>query len=135
VNNLHSEYELKQLTVQAIADLHNRTVFGVLNKLQSEGLIDEKWSDARGYQAVPVLSLKHPIELEDDTDVPDDDPNDEDYVPNDESDADDDEESEVDDEEFDPYSLKQKVDFIDKQISGIYKFLQSKFHLQKGVLP
>ena len=48
INRLHNEYELKELSIEEIAELHERTVFSILYKLMEEGLIDEKWSNVKG---------------------------------------------------------------------------------------
>jgi len=135
LNALHSEYENKQLTVQEIAALHNRTVRGVLNKLASEGLIDFSWKDARGWVSAPVLSLKPPIEFdegeEEDTDVSvvSDDPNDEDYVPEESEDGDDHDDT----EEEEPVDVKQQFQYLQGQISSIFKFLQDNFPKKRVV--
>ena len=47
--SLHREYELLEMTIQDIADKHQRSVDAILYKLQQEGFI-ETWIDARGYQ-------------------------------------------------------------------------------------
>jgi len=134
LNNLHNEYEMKELTVQEIASLHGRTVYGIMNRLQSEGLIDSM-EQARGWvfqsqNPQQTVSLKPSIQFDDDAEsVEQDDPTDEDYVPEDEQEEDDDDDE--DDEDFDPYSMKQKVEFLEQQISNIYSFLQTAFPKQK----
>jgi DNA-binding PadR family transcriptional regulator len=141
LNNLHNEYEIKELTVQQIAVLHNRTIHGILNKLQSEGLIDSSWENARGWvnpSEVPTISLKPALQLaeeeedeeeeEEEDSVAEDDPDDEDYVP--EEEEEDDEEPE-EEEDFDPYSMKQKVEFLEKQIANIYSLLEKYLPAQK----
>lgn len=148
LNNLHSEYEMKELTVQEIASIHGRTVYGIMNKLQSEGLIDSM-DNARGWvfqssEQNQCVSLKPAIQFDDDCDddedcEQDDDPNDEDYVPEDEYDDEDEYEGEdpsepMDEEDFDPYSIKQKVVFLEKQINNIYSFLQTAFPKQKAMV-
>jgi hypothetical protein len=47
--SLQREYELLEMTIQDIADKHERTVDAILYRLQQEGFI-ETWIDARGYQ-------------------------------------------------------------------------------------
>lgn len=47
--SLQREYELLEMTIQDIADRHERTVDAILYRLQQEGFI-ETWVDARGYQ-------------------------------------------------------------------------------------
>jgi hypothetical protein len=51
INRLHSEYEMRELDVHAIAHLHKRTVYAILSKLSDEGLIEKTWIDARGYNS------------------------------------------------------------------------------------
>jgi DNA-binding PadR family transcriptional regulator len=130
---------MKELTVQQIADLHGRTVYGVMSKLQAEGLIDSSWNNARGWvfqdqgQSQGV-SLQPALQFDQDDDdevseyEEQDDPEDEDYVPEDEEEEDD---AEDDEEEFDPYSMKQKVAFLEQQITNIFSFLQKQFPKQK----
>jgi hypothetical protein len=50
LENLHKEYNLRELNVQEIAKIHRRSVFSILNKLQNENLIDSKWTNARGWK-------------------------------------------------------------------------------------
>ena len=47
--SLQREYELLEMTIQDIADRHERSVDAILYRLQQEGFI-ETWVDARGYQ-------------------------------------------------------------------------------------
>ena len=139
LNRLHNEYEMKELTVQEIADLHGRTVYGVMSTLQAEGVIDSSWNNARGWvfqsqsqSPKQSLSLQPALQFEQDDDaesVEQDDPEDEDYVPEDEEEEDDAEDD--DEEEFDPYSMKQKVAFLEQQITNIFSFLQKQFPKQK----
>jgi DNA-binding PadR family transcriptional regulator len=139
LNRLHNEYEMKELTVQEIADLHGRTVYGVMSKLQAEGLIDSSWNNARGWvfqsqgqSSKQSLSLQPALQFDQDDDtesVEQDDPEDEDYVPEEEEEEEDD--AEDDEEEFDPYSMKQKVAFLEQQITNIFSFLQKQFPKQK----
>ena len=49
INRLHNEYEIKQLTIQQIAQLHERSVYAILNKLQDEEIIDKSWKGVRGW--------------------------------------------------------------------------------------
>ena len=46
--SLQREYELLELTVQEIAEKHQRSETAILYKLESEGLI-ESWNNARGF--------------------------------------------------------------------------------------
>jgi hypothetical protein len=148
LNRLHNEYEMKELTVQEIADLHGRTVYGVMSKLQAEGLIDSSWNNARGWvfqsdspsQSSPKqsLSLQPALQFDQDDDtesIEHDDSEDEDYVPQEEEDEEEDEEEEEDEDEdeFDPYSMKQKVTFLEQQVTNIFSFLQRQFPKQKVI--
>ena len=47
--SLQREYELLEMTIQDIADKHERSVDAILYRLCQEGFI-ESWVDARGYQ-------------------------------------------------------------------------------------
>jgi hypothetical protein len=47
--SLQREYELLEMTIQEIANQHERTVDAILYRLCQEGFI-ETWVDARGYQ-------------------------------------------------------------------------------------
>jgi hypothetical protein len=129
VNRLHNEYELKELTVYEIADLHRRGVHAILHKLSHEGLISSNWQDARGWDFVATekkaLSAPrvqrarrvHPVLTVDDT---------HDYTgscDNSETNSDDnddsDEEYTLDDaqRDYDPFSMRDKVEFFKNLIS------------------
>ena len=143
LNRLHTEYEMKELTVQEIAALHERSVYGVMSKLQVEGLIDSSLSDARGWVFQKPASPKQPISLQpalqfdqgdaddDNESVEQDDPEDEDYVPDEDEEDDADDYDDDAEEDFDPYSMKQKMSFLEKQITTIFSFLQKNFPKQK----
>jgi hypothetical protein len=49
LNRLHSEYEMKEMSVYEIASLHKRGVHAILHKLAEESLISSDWKDARGW--------------------------------------------------------------------------------------
>ena len=142
LNRLYNEYELKELTVQEIAALHERSVYGVMSKLQAEGLIDSSFKNARGWVFQKPTSPKQPISLQpalqfyedqdDDESIDQDDPEDDDYVPEEEDEEDEDDMDDDDaEEDFDPYSMKQKISFLEKQITNIFSFLQKNFPKQK----
>jgi len=121
INNLHNEFENKELTVKQISELHGRTEDAILYKLRAEGLIDSAFNKIRtvSNNNDELIELDHSID-----DDNDDDPSDEDYIPEEDEDEDDDEDDEDDEEEeFDPYSIKQKLDFFEKQIKNIQSFL------------
>ena len=46
--SLQREYELLEMTIQQIADKHERSVTAILFKLETEGFIDA-WNSARGF--------------------------------------------------------------------------------------
>ena len=50
-NRLYSEYELKQLPISNIAQLHARTEYAILHKLAQEFLINASWNDVKGWKA------------------------------------------------------------------------------------
>jgi len=141
INRLYNEYEIKELTVQEIAYLHERTVYAVMSKLQMEGLIDSSLNNARGWvfqsqSPKQSLSLQPALQFDQDDDaesVEQDDPDDDDYVPDDEEDDDADEDDDEDDdtEDYDQYSIKQKVTFLEKQIANIFSFLQNNLPNKK----
>jgi len=105
INRLHNEYEIKELTIQQIAQLHDRTIYAILNKLQDEEIIDKSWKGVRGWswpdnsntnvftdvnaKSTPTLDLQpsvffdqHRDNEDSDSDYePSDDENDDDYEP------------------------------------------------------
>lgn len=105
INRLHNEYEIKELTIQQIAQLHDRTIYAILNKLQDEEIIDKSWKGVRGWswpdnsntnvnananaKSKPTLDLQpsvffdqHRVNEDSDSDYePSDDENDDDYEP------------------------------------------------------
>ena len=67
--SLQREYELLELTVQEIAEKHQRSETAILYRLESEGLIDS-WNTARGfvsedYQNSVSSANKEQVEAED----------------------------------------------------------------------
>jgi len=50
-NRLYSEYEMKQLPISNIAQLHARTEYAILHKLAQEFLINASWNDVKGWKA------------------------------------------------------------------------------------
>ena len=101
INRLHNEYEIKELTIQQIAQLHDRTIYAILNKLQDEEIIDKSWKGVRGWswpdnsntnvnaKSTPTLDLQpsvffdqHRVNEDSDSDYePSDDETDGDYEP------------------------------------------------------
>jgi hypothetical protein len=150
INRLHSEYEIKELSVYQIAALHNRTVTAILSKLQSEELIDPTWQNVRGWsdsneyvlsptsQTQSQTSFSVLDELMDSSDEEsccevEDDPNDGDYEPQDDDDEEDNEEE--DNEDFiDDYDLRLKVQKLERQMANLYNFIKDNMNLSQSKL-
>jgi len=112
---LQREYELLELTVDEIAQRHKRTVFAILSKLESEGII-EVWSTARGYMesGVPVCG-----DEDSETDVEDDDEDDEDYTS-------------ADDEESDVNKLSERVWNLETSVNEIGEIVKQMMELMSN---
>ena len=115
---LQREYELLELTVGEIAQRHKRTVFAILARLESEGIITV-WATARGYMEsnLPVCGDEDSDEEADDDD--DDDDDDEDYKS-----GDSDEDEDVESEKSDVNKLSDRVWNLEtsvNEIGGIVK--------------
>lgn len=102
LEKLYREYNLRELTIQEISELHGRSVFSILNKLVHENLVDEKWSNARG---MSILFDKKDDWEEEEEDDEDEDENESDddseYKPHDDSDHDDSDDDDSDDDDSD----------------------------------
>ena len=130
--SLQREYELLEMTIQDIANKHERSIDAVLFRLQKEGFI-ETWIDARGYQeyskTLPYLagSLDSGINSYDyDEDVTDDDlanDKDSDYEEENEfsqdEDNEDNEDNEDDEDEYDIYNVNQRIWGLENAIKDI----------------
>jgi hypothetical protein len=131
--SLEREYELLELTVQQIADRHQRSETSILYKLESEGLIDT-WNDARGfnsedYQKNASFTTKEVCEDDYDDQVcgGDDDDEDYQYVEDDVSDDDiSDDESDVEKLTERVWSLETSVGEISSMVKNIYSILSAK---------
>jgi len=162
INRLHSEYEMKELTVYQIAALHNRTVTAILSKLQSEELIDPTWQNARGWadsneyvlspssqsQSQKSFSVFDELMASEDEEE-EDDPNDGDYEPQDEDEADDEDEEEEEEDDsndgdYDPqdeeedddniYDLRLKVQKLERQMTNLYNFIKDNMKVSQSKL-
>lgn len=110
---LQREYELLELTVDEIAQRHKRTVFAILARLESEGIITV-WATARGYMESNI-----PVCGDDESDEEADDDDDEDYKS-----GDSDEDADDDDVESDVNKLSDRVWNLEtsvNEIGGIVK--------------
>ena len=133
LERLNREYENQELTIQQIAVLHERSIRSILFKLESEDLI-ETWGQARGYtdyakeMGYPIYSKSTDQEEDEDYEEDDDYEEDEDYEEDDHCDDEDEddedyENSVTDEEEYDPYSMKQQMSFMQKQINNLRKIV------------
>ena len=134
--SLQREYELLELTVQEIAERHQRTETAILYKLESEGLIDS-WNTARGfvsedYQNSVSSANKEQVEVEaeDVEECCGGDDDDEEYQFVDEAESDDDDisddESEVEKLTERVWSLETSVGEISSMVKNIYSMLAAK---------
>ena len=138
--SLQREYELLELTVQEIAEKHQRTETAILYKLESEGLI-ESWNNARGfvsddYQNSVNSANNEQVDYYESQDVEeqvggdDDDDDDEEYQFVEDAESDDDEisddESEVEKLTERVWSLETSVSEISSMVKNIYSMLSAK---------
>ena len=134
--SLQREYELLELTVQEIAEKHQRSETAILYKLESEGLI-ESWNTARGFvsddyqNSVSSINKEHVEydEAEDvDQEVGGDDDEDYQFVEEAESDDDNisDDESDVEKLTERVWSLETSVSEISSMVKNIYSMLSAK---------
>ena len=132
---LQREYELLELTVQEIAEKHQRSETAILYKLESEGLIDS-WNSARGFVSQDyqnsVSSNKEQVNYDEAEDVEEccggDDDDEYQFVEEAESDDDDisDDESEVEKLTERVWSLETSVGEISSMVKNIYSMLSAK---------
>ena len=133
--SLQREYELLELTVQEIAEKHQRSETAILYKLESEGLI-ESWNSARGFVSEDyqnsVSSNKVQVNYDEAEDVEEccggDDDEEYQFVEEAESDDDDisDDESEVEKLTERVWSLETSVGEISSMVKNIYSMLAAK---------
>jgi HD superfamily phosphohydrolase len=135
--SLQREYELLELTVQEIAEKHQRTETAILYKLESEGLI-ESWNNARGfvsddYQNSVNSANNEQVDYDESQDVEeqvggDDDDEEYQFVEDAESDDDEisDDESEVEKLTERVWSLETSVSEISSMVKNIYSMLSAK---------
>jgi len=147
-NRLYSEYELKQLPISNIAQLHARTEYAIMHKLAQEFLINASWNDVKGWKAPKEMTqskaaydYEEDYESDSDSDYNEneykkksvvfddesledcDDPNDSDYVPEEEDDDDSSDYEDEEEEEFDAYSIPQKVSSFRKLVDAAKFFI------------
>ncbi len=125
---LQREYELLELTVQEIAERHNRSELAILYKLQSEELIDS-WNSARGFNSENYQNSVNSVETPQEVGGDDDD---EDYQFEEEEEEEDDnddisdDESEVEKLTERVWSLETSVSEISSMVKNIFSILSSK---------
>ena len=126
--SLQREYELLELTVQEIAERHQRSETAILYRLESEGLIDS-WNSARGFVSQDYqnsVSSANKEQVEECCGGDDD----EDYQFVDEAESDDDDisddESEVEKLTERVWSLETSVGEISSMVKNIYSMLSAK---------
>uniref|UniRef100_A0A6C0LFT3 Uncharacterized protein n=1 Tax=viral metagenome TaxID=1070528 RepID=A0A6C0LFT3_9ZZZZ len=101
LERMYREYNLRELTIQEIADLHGRTTYAILNKLVQENLINENWADVKGWTPEYEYEKKEQDEEEEDEEEEEEEEeeDEEDEEDEDEEKEDEDEEDEEDEEE------------------------------------
>ena len=135
--SLQREYELLELTVQEIANKHQRSETAILYKLESEGLIDS-WNNARGFNSKEFennisLTINEHVDYDEteEQEVGGDD-DDEEYQFDEGAESADDDISEDDDEsEVEKlaervWSLETSVSEISSMVKNIYSMLSAK---------
>jgi hypothetical protein len=141
--SLQREYEFLEMTIQQIAEKHQRSETSILYKLESEGLIDS-WNSARGFDSKKyqksVTTNKKTSTTNKKTSTQEEDEDDEDYYGGDdnndedyqfEEESDDDEMSENDDDKVNEltervWSLETSVSEISSMVKNIYGILSAK---------
>jgi len=126
--SLQREYELLELSVQQIAEKHQRSEASILYKLESEGLIDS-WKNARGFDSVNYqknVSCINEEELDDEVIVGGDD-DDEDYQFEENEDEYDDED--ITDDESDVEKLTERVWSLETSVGEISSMVKNIFSL------
>jgi hypothetical protein len=127
--SLQREYELLELSVQQIAEKHQRSEASILYKLESEGLIDS-WNNARGFDSVNYqknVSCINEDELDDEVIVGGDDDDDEDYQF--EENEDEYEDEDITDDESDVEKLTERVWSLETSVSEISSMVKNIFSL------
>ena len=127
--SLQREYEFLEMTIQQIAEKHQRSETSILYKLESEGLIDS-WNSARGFDSVNYqknVSCINEDELDDEVIVGGDDDDDEDYQF--EENEDEYEDEDITDDESDVEKLTERVWSLETSVSEISSMVKNIFSL------
>lgn len=133
--SLQREYELLELSVQQIAEKHQRSEASILYKLESEGLIDS-WNNARGFDSVnyqknvSCINAENSTSFDDEEEVGGDD--DEDYLFEENEDENEDEyddDEDITDDESDVEKLTERVWSLETSVSEISSMVKNIFSL------
>jgi hypothetical protein len=127
--SLQREYELLELSVQQIAEKHQRSEASILYKLESEGLIDS-WNNARGFDSVNYqknVSCINEVEEELDDEVIVGGDDDEDYQF--EENEDEYEDEDITDDESDVEKLTERVWSLETSVGEISSMVKNIFSL------
>ena len=124
--SLQREYELLEMTIQDIADKHERTVDAILYRLQQEEFI-ETWVDARGYQeycknlvfvAGSLDTGVDPYDYGEDTETCDD-VKDSDYEDEDEDEDEDLDDYYISEEEYEDSGTTNNISTLNQRVWGL----------------
>jgi len=128
--SLQREYEFLEMTIQQIAEKHQRSETSILYKLESEGLIDS-WNDARGFNSEDYqndVSKESSSILEEEQEFGGDD-DDEEYQ-FDENDCDDcDDDHDISDDESEVEKLTERVWSLETTVSEISSVVKNIFNI------
>lgn len=118
---LEREYDLLKLSVEEIADLHQRSPYAIMYKLDEEGIAD---FNELYQQTYPKEEFDEVADLEADEES---EASDEEEEASDEEESEAEAESEEEEEEYDRYNMKQQVTILTKQLANltafVYKFV------------
>jgi hypothetical protein len=122
---LEREFDLLELSIQEIAELHERSPSAIMYKLDAEGLADFNELYLNSYKNLTV-DVNDDYESESETSEYD-----EDYTEDINHDASDGEDvndsEEEDDEEYDRYNMKQQVKLLTKQLANLTAIVYNAF--------
>jgi hypothetical protein len=138
VLSLQREYELLEMTVQQIADKHNRSVMSIVYKLYAEGFTSSLF-EARGYTEKPVkvavVSSKRTAKrVIEDEDLASDYDSSSDF--DEESDIESDDEEEYEDEDQDEVEntiLVKQTNEVSEDVSEVDKLTERVWSLETSV--
>ena len=121
INRLYNEYELQELSVDEIAEKHERTVYGIISRLKLEGII-QSWGDVKGWSVDDIIQndteniiLKASLKVDDDADEDEDD--------EEEDDVDDDDSRSYSSSSCDDSSITERLNNIEDTLTNICNYL------------